>query len=405
MHWAISVRDAEGEAVAADELPTVSYRKNSGSQAGTTTVALVSDVYECSVTLSGLAADDCIGVQEVVVRDGLTFKHNWTTVVEPSATAAEIRAEVDSNSAQLAAIIADTAVIGAAGAGLTSVPWNAAWDAQVQSECADALVAIGLDHLCAVACVGADVADNSAVAKLVSSSSTADFDTYDHQTDSLQAVRDSQALEVTSAAIEADTQNVQGRLPVALVGGRMDSDVAAIQSDVITASAIASDAIGSLELSSAAVLEIATSLGSTLPVNVLDGIPSEIVEGNAYTVAVGRGIRISFYDSDGKRQTHFGTKTGSDSDFTWDLRFAPSPVVSGVAATLEITGDENQWDDTDVNSPYLLVEMTGAQTALLNVANGSNVQEYSWQLGLKWSGLLRYTLQGVLNVRAEISGA
>lgn len=29
--------------------------------------------------------------------------------------------------------------IGAAGAGLTAIPWNAAWDAEVQSECADAL--------------------------------------------------------------------------------------------------------------------------------------------------------------------------------------------------------------------------------------------------------------------------
>jgi hypothetical protein len=37
------------------------------------------------------------------------------------------------------AILEDTAVIGAAGAGLTAIPWNAAWDAEVQSECADAL--------------------------------------------------------------------------------------------------------------------------------------------------------------------------------------------------------------------------------------------------------------------------
>ena len=40
---------------------------------------------------------------------------------------------------EVAAILVDTAEIGAAGAGLTAVPWNAAWDAEVQSECADAL--------------------------------------------------------------------------------------------------------------------------------------------------------------------------------------------------------------------------------------------------------------------------
>lgn len=42
-------------------------------------------------------------------------------------------------SADIAAIEAQTDDIGAAGAGLTDVPWNAAWDAEVQSEVADAL--------------------------------------------------------------------------------------------------------------------------------------------------------------------------------------------------------------------------------------------------------------------------
>lgn len=37
------------------------------------------------------------------------------------------------------AILVDTAEIGAAGAGLTAVPWNAAWDAEVESEATDAL--------------------------------------------------------------------------------------------------------------------------------------------------------------------------------------------------------------------------------------------------------------------------
>lgn len=42
-------------------------------------------------------------------------------------------------SADIAAIEAQTDDIGAAGAGLTAVPWNSAWDAEVQSEVADAL--------------------------------------------------------------------------------------------------------------------------------------------------------------------------------------------------------------------------------------------------------------------------
>ncbi len=38
-------------------------------------------------------------------------------------------------------ILVDTAVIGALGAGLTAIPWNANWDTEVQSECDDAITA------------------------------------------------------------------------------------------------------------------------------------------------------------------------------------------------------------------------------------------------------------------------
>lgn len=44
-------------------------------------------------------------------------------------------------SADIAAIEAQTDDIGVAGAGLTAVPWNSSWDAEVQSEVADALAA------------------------------------------------------------------------------------------------------------------------------------------------------------------------------------------------------------------------------------------------------------------------
>ena len=93
-------------------------------------------------------------------------------------------------SADVAAVKADTAAIGAAGAGLTAIPWNAAWDAEVQSEVNDALVVLGLDHLVSAAVVGADVADNSIIAKMVSKSATADWDSFVNTTDALEALRD-----------------------------------------------------------------------------------------------------------------------------------------------------------------------------------------------------------------------
>lgn len=52
------------------------------------------------------------------------------------------------------------------------------------------LAAIGLDHLVSAAVTGTDITDNSIIAKLVSSSATADWDTYVNTTDALQAIRD-----------------------------------------------------------------------------------------------------------------------------------------------------------------------------------------------------------------------
>lgn len=57
-----------------------------------------------------------------------------------------LKIEIDANETKIDAIdtvvdfiLVDTAVIGALGAGLTAIPWNAAWDAEAQSECVDAL--------------------------------------------------------------------------------------------------------------------------------------------------------------------------------------------------------------------------------------------------------------------------
>ena len=51
------------------------------------------------------------------------------------------------------------------------------------------------------------------------------------------------AVKTQTAAIEVDTQDIQGRLPAALVSGRIDASVGAMAANVITATAINADAI------------------------------------------------------------------------------------------------------------------------------------------------------------------
>ena len=122
--------------------------------------------------------------------DAMRGTDGANTVVPDAAgvapTAVENRQEMDSNSTQLSAIVTDTGEIGAAGAGLSAVPWNAAWDAQVESECNDALVAQKLDHLVAVADAD-DVVDDSIMAKIAASDG--DWSGFTPANEALEALR------------------------------------------------------------------------------------------------------------------------------------------------------------------------------------------------------------------------
>lgn len=65
----------------------------------------------------------------------------------------------------------------------------------------------------------------------------------------------------TATDIETDTQDIQGRLPAALISGRMDSNLQAAANNVITSSVIATDAIGAAQIAADAIgsSELATS--------------------------------------------------------------------------------------------------------------------------------------------------
>jgi len=55
------------------------------------------------------------------------------------------------------------------------------------------------------------------------------------------------ATDADVSAVLADTNDIQARLPAALVGGRMDASVGAMAADVITAAALAADAVSEIQ--------------------------------------------------------------------------------------------------------------------------------------------------------------
>lgn len=64
-----------------------------------------------------------------------------STVLIEAVEARNVKAKLGVDPARSAQTGDSFAIIGAAGAGLTAIPWNASWDAEVQSEVEDA-------HLC-----------------------------------------------------------------------------------------------------------------------------------------------------------------------------------------------------------------------------------------------------------------
>jgi len=63
-------------------------------------------------------------------------------------------------------------------------------------------------------------------------------------------------IDAVLSAIETDTQNIQTRLPAALIGGAMDSDVSVMQAAVIVAATFAAGAVDAAALATDGVQEI-----------------------------------------------------------------------------------------------------------------------------------------------------
>lgn len=121
-----SVVSATGAAADADSLPTGTLYVDGVANAASVTVTNIAGtgLYSWSVTMPALTAGQTAAVVIALTVGGV------------ASHGVVYRAQADTNWQS------ETHTrIGAAGAGLSGVPWNAAWDAEVQSEVADALAA------------------------------------------------------------------------------------------------------------------------------------------------------------------------------------------------------------------------------------------------------------------------
>lgn len=183
--------------------------------------------------------------ERTAIRSILGIPGTGTTPDDPATGILDtIRDAVGVVDGVVDSILVDTAEIGAAGAGLTeaggtgdhltAVPWNAAWDAEVQSEATDALNAY----------------DPPTRAELTSDTNSvlAVIATVDTVVDSILADTGTDGVVVAAGSKTGYSIGTGGIAAAAFAAGAVD------------AAAIAADAIGASELAAGAASEIATAV-------------------------------------------------------------------------------------------------------------------------------------------------
>ena len=188
-----------------------------------TDAKVASDVTIASVTgavgsVTGNVGGNVTGSVGSVATGGITAASIATNAIDADSLAADAVTEIQSGLATASALsTAQTDIttikgytddIGTAGAGLTAIPWNASWDAEVQSEVQDAIEANNLDHLVKSA-VDTDWATtvhlNSVIGHIADNGTSA---TFDRTTDSLEALQaEHDTTQSALATVQADLDN------------------------------------------------------------------------------------------------------------------------------------------------------------------------------------------------------
>lgn len=292
------------------------------------------------------------GAVPVTVQIYTSFPQTGDSFARLGAPAgASVSADIATVDGNVDAILTDTAEIGAAGAGLTAVPWNASWDAEVQSEVNDALVANGLDHLVGASVADTDVADNSIVARLVDASATADFTNYDQTAASLTAIRFQNGAAMTAvpwnAAWDAE---VQSEVNDALVAVGLDH----LLSTSVTGTDVADNSVVAKLVSSSATADWDSYSNTTDALQAIRDnqvAATDIVSGGAITtsggVASANMVAVS------------GSTTAADNLEASALGIVPGAVNDASATTTSFVSNLTEATDDHYNG-RIIVFTSGA---------------------------------------------
>lgn len=124
---------------------------------------------------------------DVTAADNLELDYDGTGYAKANST---IGTATDVTNGVTASTVTDKTGYSISGTKTTLDDLNDVSTAEVNTQVDLGLSDIGLDHLVAASVTGTDITDNSIIARMVSKSATADWDSFDNTTDALEAIRD-----------------------------------------------------------------------------------------------------------------------------------------------------------------------------------------------------------------------
>lgn len=272
---------------------------------------------------------------------------------------------------------------------------------EVNTEVANAIVTYRLDHLIHTAVTGTDVTDNSIIAKLVSKSGTADWDSYNNTTDSVEALRDrGDAAWVTGGGgsspqlLQSTTiATLASQTSFTLTAGSADDDAynnaLAIITDQSTSTQKAvgfiSDYTGSSKtvtlLSDPGIFTIATGDTIDIVVGINQKFPSNFAD---MAVAIGTGWVTVGTNQDKTGYEIFGTKTTLDdlNDIAATAIVSNGAITTLSGAVVNVDTVDTCTTNTDlVSAASIRSEIDSNSTQLAAIVADTNELQTDWADG------------------------
>lgn len=169
------------------------------------------------------------------------------------------------------------------------------------------------------------------------------------------------------SAVETDTQDIQARLPAALVSGRIDASVGAMASGVLTATAIGSNAITSAKIAASAIGASQLAAGC-ITSSELDATAITAIQAGLATAANVSAVETDTQDIQSRLPATLqgGTQmicyvASIDDDVITASALAADAVFeiqSGLATSSAVTTVEGKVDIIDTNVDTLLARIT-----------------------------------------------